>query len=220
MLEDGIAPGDLLVLNRTQQAHDGDVVVAYIDGGYTARWWEQHGKSTGVRLTASNSHYAPVLLYPDDETRFLGTVTYRIRKHGSGGWPIPEKDLFEIKPDLNLTMVRNRAATFLVRVEGDSMEGYGIYPTDILVVDRSQQPNDGDVVVAIVDGDFAVKYLEKTLLWVRLLSSNPKYKPIEITSEYEGFELWGKVTYSIHNLNNHVRTGGRQLVLRELRKGI
>ena len=77
------------------------------------------------------------------------------------GFPSPAEQYLEPPLDLNKLLVKRPAATYFVRVQGDSMEGKGIYDGDLLVVDRSLDPRDGDVVIAAVDGEFTVKTLRK-----------------------------------------------------------
>ena len=115
----------------------------------------------------------------------------------AAGFPSVAEDYLEARIDLNTELIRHPLATFYVRVEGDSMTGAGIEPGTILVVDRSVDPQNGDVVVARVENEMCVKQLEKTAgNTIRLLSRNPAYPPIAISSETD-FEVWGRVMYSI-----------------------
>ncbi|NBR47919.1 LexA family transcriptional regulator [bacterium] len=99
--------------------------------------------------------------------------------------------------DLNEHLVRNPAATFFVKVEGDSMRDAGILSGDILVVDRSLTPKDSQIVVAMLDGDFTVKRLRRRDGRVFLEAENVSFVPIEI-SENQELVIWGIVTYVIH----------------------
>ena len=117
----------------------------------------------------------------------------------SAGFPSPADDYMEDRLDLNDHLVRNPAATFFVRVTGDSMVDAGIHSGDILVVDRSLNPKDDNIVIAVIDGELTVKRLRTQKTKVYLLPENQNYKPIEITSEMN-FEVWGVVTNVIHNL--------------------
>jgi DNA polymerase V len=99
--------------------------------------------------------------------------------------------------DLNRHLVKNAAATFYVRVTGDSMSGAGIQTDDILVVDRSEPTHDGDIIIAIVNDELCVKRLRMRGERVELLPENPEYDPIEITPSMK-FEVWGKVLHLIH----------------------
>ena len=111
------------------------------------------------------------------------------------GFPSPAEDLIEGRLDLNRHLVRHPAATFYMRVIGDSMSD-DIREGDILVVDRACEAEDGDIVVVRLSDDFTVKRLSLTDGRLRLLSTNEAYAPIEVTEDAD-FEVWGKVVWSI-----------------------
>ncbi|MBU1118258.1 translesion error-prone DNA polymerase V autoproteolytic subunit [Patescibacteria group bacterium] len=113
------------------------------------------------------------------------------------GFPSPADDFVEKKLDLTGYMIKNPAATFLVRVEGDSMTDANIASGDILVVDRSKEAVDDTIVVACIDGEFTVKRIKIKGEKVLLIPENSEYNPIEITEENDA-EVWGVVTYIIH----------------------
>lgn len=115
------------------------------------------------------------------------------------GFPSPADDYIENSLDLNEYLVKHPAATFFVRVTGDSMTGAGINSGDILIVDRALTPVSGAVVVAALNGEFTVKRLVTAGGGISLLPENPAYKPVEITNGTE-FEVWGVVTYVIHGV--------------------
>jgi DNA polymerase V len=115
----------------------------------------------------------------------------------SAGFPSPAEDYIEQCLDLNDLLVKNPAATFFVRVSGDSMRGAGINHDDILVVDRSLEPANGRIVIAVLAGEFTVKRLRRDANSCRLLAENPDYPAIEVTEE-SACEIWGVVTGSIH----------------------
>jgi len=115
------------------------------------------------------------------------------------GFPSPADDYIEGKLDLNRHLIKHPAATFFVRVSGDSMIEAGIHTGDILVVDRSLEAADGNVVMAALDGELTVKRLSKRGQAVHLLPANGNYQPIEITAQ-QSFEIWGVVTNVIHAL--------------------
>lgn len=117
----------------------------------------------------------------------------------SAGFPSPADDYLEGKLDLNEYLIINPASTFLVRVTGDSMVNSGIYSGDLLIVDRSLEPKDGNIVIAVIDGELTVKKLRFIKNKLTLLPDNPKYKPIEI-NENMNFEVWGVVSTVIHPL--------------------
>ena len=110
----------------------------------------------------------------------------------AAGFPAPGDDLVEQTLDLNQLLIKQPASTFFVRIEGDSMEGAGLSTGDILVVDRSKEPKHGSIVVAAVFGELVVKRFSKKGKVVQLISENPRYEPIVITSDEECF-VWGVV---------------------------
>ncbi len=115
------------------------------------------------------------------------------------GFPSPADDFIANRLDLNEHLILHPAATFFVRVAGDSMIGAGITDGDILIVDRSLEPTDGRVVIAVVSGELVVKRLRRTEKGWLLLAENDDYAPIEVGEEGE-FEVWGVVTNVIHHL--------------------
>ncbi|MBI5559428.1 MAG: translesion error-prone DNA polymerase V autoproteolytic subunit [Deltaproteobacteria bacterium] len=117
----------------------------------------------------------------------------------SAGFPSPADDYIDRELDLNEYLIANPAATFFVRVDGDSMIGAGIHHDDILIVDRSLEPVSGKIVIAILDGELTVKRLMKTGDSCCLESENPLYPATEIKKEME-LEIWGVVTSAIHRL--------------------
>jgi len=115
------------------------------------------------------------------------------------GFPSPAQDYIEGTLDLNEYLVTHPAATYFVRVEGYSMIGAGIFPDDILIVDRSLEPHDKKVVIAVVDGELTVKRLRINENCWQLTAENEEYRSIEITEDMD-LVIWGIVTYSIHSL--------------------
>jgi len=116
--------------------------------------------------------------------------------HPQAGFPAPGDDQVEKSLDINDLVVKNPTATFFVRVEGDSMEGAGIFSGDVLVVDRSRMPNDGSIVVAAVFGELVVKRLIQRGETHILASENSNYDPIEIQHHEDCF-IWGVVVGSV-----------------------
>jgi DNA polymerase V len=100
---------------------------------------------------------------------------------------------------LDKVAVKNEAATFYARVAGQSMIGAGLDDGDLLVIDRSLEPQDGKIAVCLIDGDFTVKRLrvEKDCVW--LVAENKRYKPIQVTEENE-LMIWGIVTHVLKAL--------------------
>ncbi|ANJ68258.1 hypothetical protein A9404_03610 [Halothiobacillus diazotrophicus] len=117
----------------------------------------------------------------------------------SAGFPSPADDYLEDTLDLNEHLIAHPAATFMVRVSGDSMLGAGIHPGDVLVVDRALEATDGRIVIAVLDGELTVKRLSLKGTTVRLLPENPDYAPI-VVREAQDFQIWGVVTSVIHKL--------------------
>lgn len=114
------------------------------------------------------------------------------------GFPSPAEDFMEPTLDLNHYVIKNPASTFYARITGDSMEGAGISDGDIVVIDKSLEPKDGNIAVCFIDGEFTLKriLLDKGHLWLQ--PANPKFKPIEITEENH-FLVWGVVTHVVKN---------------------
>jgi DNA polymerase V len=106
------------------------------------------------------------------------------------GFPSPAEDYVEGPLDLNRYLIHHPAATFFVRVIGDSMIGAGIYPHDLLIVDRAVEPTSGSIVIAVVNGDLTVKRLHQCQGQLSLLPENPAYGPIAIDASMT-FEIWG-----------------------------
>lgn len=116
------------------------------------------------------------------------------------GFPSPAGDYTEGRISLDQHLIHNKEATFFLRVEGDSMQGRGILDGDLLVVDRALDPAHGNVVIAVVDGEFTVKQLagSTALGWV-LQASNPAYRDIVVGPEQE-LTVWGVVRWAIHKV--------------------
>ncbi len=113
------------------------------------------------------------------------------------GFPSPAEDYMEKKLDLNEHLIAHPAATFFVKVEGESMIQAHIFPGDILIVDRSLNPEDKKIVIAIIDGEFTVKRIRFKNDSVFLEAENSSFPPIQIDPNSD-FQIWGIVTYIIH----------------------
>ncbi|WP_286991384.1 translesion error-prone DNA polymerase V autoproteolytic subunit [Shewanella sp.] len=133
--------------------------------------------------------------------RFAKHTQYRLSLFSSliaAGFPSPAQDYVEQTLDLNELCIKHPAATFFVKVQGDSMIEAGIFSGDILVVDRSLQPAHGDTVVAAVNGEFTVKQLQLRPV-VQLLPRNALFSPIAINDESE-LNIFGVVTNVVKKL--------------------
>jgi len=117
----------------------------------------------------------------------------------SAGFPSPAEDYIETPLDLNQRYIKHPAATFFVKVDGESMTGAGIFPGDILIVDRALEASNGDVIIAALDGEFTVKRLKIEGKRILLLPENENYRGIDVSRKSE-FEIWGVVTTVIHDL--------------------
>ncbi len=117
----------------------------------------------------------------------------------SAGFPSPADDYIDKKLDLNEYLVRHPAATFFVRVIGDSMVNAGINSGDLIVVDRSLEPSHNRIVLAVVNGEFTVKRFALRKGKVFLVPENDNYPEIPVTEDTQ-FEVWGVVTSVIHEV--------------------
>ncbi len=115
------------------------------------------------------------------------------------GFPSPADDFVDKSIDLNKELVKHPHATFFVRVAGDSMINANIFEGDVLVVDRALEAKNGDIVIAVVFGEFTLKRLILKDDKIVLKSENPNYKDIEISPETD-FLIWGVVTSVIRQL--------------------
>lgn len=113
------------------------------------------------------------------------------------GFPSPAEQYQEPPLDLNELLVKRPAATFFVRVQGDSMIGEGIHDGDLLVVDRSLRPASRDIIIACVDGDFTVKTYRRDKGGTRLEPANPDFPVIHIKPGHQ-LDYFGKITACIH----------------------
>lgn len=138
---------------------------------------------------------------------FAGTI--------AAGFPSPADDYLEMQLDLNELCIQHPNATFFARATGLSMINAGILPGDVLVIDRAVDPQDGSIVVALVEGGFTVKrYSKKPGKPMMLEAENEDYPPIVI-KEGMGFEIWGVVVSTVrvmskksaltHHIARHLR---------------
>ncbi len=126
----------------------------------------------------------------------------------TAGFPSPAEQYMEPPLDLNDLLVKRPAATYFVKVEGDSMIGRGLHPDDLLVVDRSLPPENDDVIIACVNGDFTVKTYRRDAKGIHLVPANPNYPTLTFSRDalddednfvaVRELEYFGKVTACIH----------------------
>lgn len=117
----------------------------------------------------------------------------------AAGFPSPAQDYFDGDIDLSEMLIDDPAATFIVRVSGNSMVEAGIDSGAELLVDRSKTPRDGDVVVAVLDGELTVKRLRLTGAGVVLQADNAEHPDIAV-AELSDLQVWGVATYCLHHL--------------------
>lgn len=115
------------------------------------------------------------------------------------GFPSPAEEYLHDSLDFNRDIIKHPEATFYGRVKGDSMVDAGINDGDIAVIDKSLEPQNGSVIVAYINNEFTIKYLDTTHRdegYIELRPANPNYKPIRIDAD-DDFEVWGVVAYTI-----------------------
>ncbi len=115
------------------------------------------------------------------------------------GFPSPAADFDETRLSIDQIVVKNATATFYAKASGNSMNGAGIDDGDILVIDKSLEPQDGKIAVCFIDGEFTVKRIKVQENSLLLLPENPTFEPIEVTQE-NNFIIWGIVTYVVKKI--------------------
>ena len=127
------------------------------------------------------------------------TVPYYLHKAGAG-FPSPATDYIEEDVDLNVHLIKNVPATFIIRVQGKSMTNVGIYDGDLLVVDKSLKPKNFSTVVANVYDELVIKNFVKTRDEQFLTSGSKKIEDKIIINNESDIFIWGVVTYVIHSV--------------------
>ena len=126
------------------------------------------------------------------------TIPFYLHKAGAG-FPSPATDYIEEDVDLNIHLIKNVPATFIIRVQGKSMTDVGIYDGDLLVIDRSLKPKNFSTVVANVHDELVVKNFIKSKNQNFLSSGSNKIEDKIIINEDSNVFIWGVVTYVIHS---------------------
>jgi len=121
----------------------------------------------------------------------------QIRTANATGFGAAADDYMERGIDLNEQLIRNKPATFFFRMKGDAMKEAGMFDGDILVVDRSIKLVNGNVIVAILNGELLVRRFHKNFSSAFLIAENERFKNINL-AEFTNFSVWGVVTYVIH----------------------
>lgn len=137
------------------------------------------------------------------ESEFEKELKLQIAPELRAGFPSPAEEYLHDSLDFNRDLIKHPESTFYGRVCGDSMIEAGINDGDIAVIDKSREPHNGSIVVAFINKEFTIKYLDTTHKdegYIELRPANPKYKPIRI-DEGDEFEVWGVVVYTIKPWN-------------------
>src|ERR1044071_10043747 len=128
------------------------------------------------------------------EASYQGSKNYtqwNVKTADATGFGAAADDYMERGIDLNEQLIRNKPATFFMRVRGDAMTGAGIFDGDTIIVDRSIKADSGKVVVATLNGEMLIRRLEKTFNKVRLLAETPKHATIEVDASCDSLGIWG-----------------------------
>ncbi len=128
-----------------------------------------------------------------------GYTQHNVATANATGFGAAADDYMERGIDLNEQLIRNKPATFFMRVSGNSMINACIHDGDVVIVDRSVKPVTGKIVIAVVDGEMIIRRYEKTMNKLRLVPETPRLSPMEV-SEYSDVSIWGVVTYVIKSV--------------------
>lgn len=133
---------------------------------------------------------------------YRGSKTFsqqQVSTANATGFGAAADDYAEKGIDLNEQLIRNKPATFFMRVSGNSMAGAGIHDGDVVIVDRSLKAVTGKIVIAVVDGEMIIRRYERSFNKLRLVPETDRLAPIDV-SEYSDVSIWGVVTYIIKSV--------------------
>lgn len=136
------------------------------------------------------------------QAAYNGSKTFNqqeVKTANATGFGAASDDYAERGIDLNEQLIRNKPATFFMRVCGEAMIGAGIFDGDTVIVDRSIKPMSGKIVIAVLNGDMLIRRLDKGFNKIRLLPETNRLSPIDVDPLSE-FSIWGVVTYVIHQV--------------------
>ena len=136
-----------------------------------------------------------IYIHPHISILPLPLATVRIQ----AGFPSPADDWLEEELDLNAHLIKHPAATFFARVQGESMIDAGIHENDLLIIDRSIEANNNDLVVCMLNGDFTLKRICFAGSHISLIPANQDFPIIHVNLS-EDFEVWGVVKHVIHSV--------------------
>lgn len=134
---------------------------------------------------------------------YTGTKEFQqqnVRNANATGFGAAADDYATRGLDLNEYLIRNKPATFFLRIQSDSMIGAGIHQGDLVIVDRSIIPGNGHIVIASLNGEMLIRRYEKQFNKLRLIPATKLLAPIDIDPSNEGFSIWGVVMYVIHEM--------------------
>ena len=132
---------------------------------------------------------------------YTGTKSFEqqdVRNANATGFGAAADDYATRALDLNDFLIRNKPATFFLRIRGESMEGAGIHQGDLVIVDRSITPRNGQIVIAKLNGEMLIRRYEKQFNKMRLIPETDRLAPIDIDPGCESFSIWGVVTHTVH----------------------
>lgn len=135
-------------------------------------------------------------------SKYTGTKAFTqhdVPTANATGFGAAADDYMERGIDLNEQLIRNKPATFFMKVSGQSMVNAGITEGDIVIVDRSINPTNGKIVIAIIDGEMLIRRYQRTMNKLFLIPETPKLATIEV-NEFSGFAIWGVVTCVIRQI--------------------
>ena len=141
------------------------------------------------------------------ESAYKGSKHYtqqEIKTANATGFGAAADDYMERGIDLNEQLIQNKPATFFMRVSGNSMINAGIFDDDIVIVDKSIKPQNGKIVIAVLDGELLIRRYEQTMNKLRLVPETPKLSPIEI-GEFSDYKIWGVVTCVIRLVDSSLQ---------------
>lgn len=134
---------------------------------------------------------------------YTGTKEFQqqnVRNANATGFGAAADDYATRGLDLNEYLIRNKPATFFLRIQSESMIEAGIHQGDLVIVDRSITPGNGHIVIASLNGEMLIRRYEKQFNKLRLIPETSSLAPIDIDPSNEGFSIWGVVMYVIHEV--------------------
>ena len=123
----------------------------------------------------------------------MNTNPVKLLGYVPAGFPSPASDYMDDGIDLNKKLIQRPSSTFFFRVEGESMTGAHIPPGAVVIVDKALRPKNNSIVIAVVNGEYTIKFFVKNQEGMALVPANPKYKTTVITEGMD-FSIWGVVT--------------------------